>query len=821
MCKLVYDAFFVYCIAMSMPSYRQAFFNKKCSMLMQLQYMLKAGRMRYTMLRLKLKFMFKNKQTRLILLLTLTVSLLITLIGLFSYNNYRKGMDTELNTPNVELLQINLDVTNRAFRESDSKAVDLAFQPAVISYVQAMSSGMPPSSEQELSLLKALSSEEDIHSAYIISLQEEALLSSEEGYISRWSDAADQSWIPWIQEINSKPLLIERRWTGEAQTPGQVELLSLVRPIVDQGRIIGAVMVNMDYDRFFSKMYTHLPSHQYVFNLDHELIYPKLNTSVPLEDMQHVIRELDVNPFTYVEVDGLAYMANQTFSDVTGWRLVSLVPMDQMLKSVNLARNMMLFLSLLSIVVGCSAIYYYNYAALRPVRRIQQLLNPGERGSRQVNLYELEPIIGKWVGEYQMKSLVAERSLPELRSKYVQDILNKSIGLQEVRTKWQHYFQDWEEGPLSVLVLSIDRYWQWTNEYREEDQMLLKYALHNIILEMLMSSWRAVSIAAEKDHYVIVVQPREAEHAPSLLEDAQRMIVTVQEYLHVTISIGVGSPVADVYQINQSYEEAREALSYRLYEGYGTIMEYATLPYPTGEYPRSILDDSWRIGMNTSLKSGDMEACVSWIQQWAEYIRKNGIQPSVVYISADMLVQDLLKLTELQRIELPSELAHYSTNQVGTMTLSEIEIMLSQAAVYLSGHMTAHSESREYKLVQEMIQYMKDNLHLNIGLQNIADAVRMSISSVSSIFKEETGSTVYDYLTTLRIEKACELLQDSSLKIADIAGLVGYQNENSFIRTFRKQKSVTPGKYRETFKSSSGYADPPNADNAGVFDDQE
>ena len=155
------------------------------------------------------------------------------------------------------------------------------------------------------------------------------------------------------------------------------------------------------------------------------------------------------------------------------------------------------------------------------------------------------------------------------------------------------------------------------------------------------------------------------------------------------------------------------------------------------------------------------------------------------------------------------------------MTLSEIEIMLSQAAVYLSGHMTAHSESREYKLVQEMIQYMKENLHLNIGLQNIADAVRMSISSVSSIFKEEMGSTVYDYLTTLRIEKACELLQDSSLKIADIAGLVGYQNENSFIRTFRKQKSVTPGKYRETFKSSSGYADPPNADNAGFFDDQE
>jgi AraC-like DNA-binding protein len=65
--------------------------------------------------------------------------------------------------------------------------------------------------------------------------------------------------------------------------------------------------------------------------------------------------------------------------------------------------------------------------------------------------------------------------------------------------------------------------------------------------------------------------------------------------------------------------------------------------------------------------------------------------------------------------------------------------------------------------VQEMREYMENHLHLNIGLQEIADQVNMSVSSVSSMFKEETGSTVYDYLIGLRMEKACVLLHDTHL----------------------------------------------------------
>ncbi|MDQ0496021.1 AraC-like DNA-binding protein [Paenibacillus brasilensis] len=96
----------------------------------------------------------------------------------------------------------------------------------------------------------------------------------------------------------------------------------------------------------------------------------------------------------------------------------------------------------------------------------------------------------------------------------------------------------------------------------------------------------------------------------------------------------------------------------------------------------------------------------------------------------------------------------------------------------------------------------------------------MSVSSVSSMFKEETGSTVYDYLTGLRMKKACTLLCETQLKISEIADQVGYRNENSFIRVFCKHKQVTPGKFREISKCSNEYADRPKGQYAGVLEDK-
>lgn len=86
----------------------------------------------------------------------------------------------------------------------------------------------------------------------------------------------------------------------------------------------------------------------------------------------------------------------------------------------------------------------------------------------------------------------------------------------------------------------------------------------------------------------------------------------------------------------------------------------------------------------------------------------------------------------------------------------------------------------------------------SFSLQLVADKFGVSLSYLSQFFKEKTGSTVLDYITTLKMDKAKELLLSTSLPLKDIAEQVGYINVSSFIRRFKQVSGMTPGEYKKT-----------------------
>jgi YesN/AraC family two-component response regulator len=86
----------------------------------------------------------------------------------------------------------------------------------------------------------------------------------------------------------------------------------------------------------------------------------------------------------------------------------------------------------------------------------------------------------------------------------------------------------------------------------------------------------------------------------------------------------------------------------------------------------------------------------------------------------------------------------------------------------------------------------------NLGLAMIADRFRMTPQYVSTFFKKNQGQNLLDYMTRKRIDTAKGLMDNKDLTIAQIAQMVGYNNDVVFIRAFKKLEGVTPGKYRET-----------------------
>ncbi len=93
------------------------------------------------------------------------------------------------------------------------------------------------------------------------------------------------------------------------------------------------------------------------------------------------------------------------------------------------------------------------------------------------------------------------------------------------------------------------------------------------------------------------------------------------------------------------------------------------------------------------------------------------------------------------------------------------------------------------------IAIMEIHYSSDLNVADIAKEIGLERAYFSTLFKEKTGFSPHQYLTSLRIRKACELLENSTWKIADIAGMVGLDCRN-FARLFKQETGKTPHAYK-------------------------
>lgn len=99
-------------------------------------------------------------------------------------------------------------------------------------------------------------------------------------------------------------------------------------------------------------------------------------------------------------------------------------------------------------------------------------------------------------------------------------------------------------------------------------------------------------------------------------------------------------------------------------------------------------------------------------------------------------------------------------------------------------------------VVNNAIKYIEENYMMKIKLNDVADSVYVSQWHLSKLLNRYAGQSFSDILNNIRIEKAKELLKDPSLRIGDIADMVGFLDMAHFSRVFKKQTGVSANEYR-------------------------
>ncbi len=107
-----------------------------------------------------------------------------------------------------------------------------------------------------------------------------------------------------------------------------------------------------------------------------------------------------------------------------------------------------------------------------------------------------------------------------------------------------------------------------------------------------------------------------------------------------------------------------------------------------------------------------------------------------------------------------------------------------------------HAKAAQAKYIAGVMKYIENNYAEKISLQELARIALLSPNHLCKVFKEAAGITVSEYIQKLRLDKACRLLSDTDMTLAEIAVEVGYQDVGYLRRMFKKELGQTPSKYR-------------------------
>ena len=98
--------------------------------------------------------------------------------------------------------------------------------------------------------------------------------------------------------------------------------------------------------------------------------------------------------------------------------------------------------------------------------------------------------------------------------------------------------------------------------------------------------------------------------------------------------------------------------------------------------------------------------------------------------------------------------------------------------------------------LQLILNYCSSNFKDDITLENVAEAVHISKFHISHLINSKLGMNFNNYLNSIRINHACDLLNESNKKIADISEETGFGSIRSFNRAFKSVMNMTPAEYR-------------------------
>lgn len=330
-------------------------------------------------------------------------------------------------------------------------------------------------------------------------------------------------------------------------------------------------------------------------------------------------------------------------------------------------------------------------------------------------------------------------------------------------------------------------------------QYILQFAVCNIMSEIFTNCGCQVFAHEKKENQFIGILNTDTSLANHFLIEKTKYLVEVLKNIYdMQVFAGIGDEVGVSQDICVSYTQAQRSALQGLVLSDQKVGIHQKGKDSNGKL--QFLNEFQKNILEGYLKSQNQTGIQEFIKKILEECRKG----EVGYANIRILCFDIYMLVVkmLQEKGFHAEWAMGMFDEMEEkiekgVELSEVENFLTDNLTEISEQFDNHKKSGGKVLIEEIREYVDTHYSKDISLGSIAGKFYINASYLSQLFKKEMNTKFIDYITKIRLQKAIELLEKTSLTVNEIAEAVGYKDSRYFREIFVKHMGRTPSQFRK------------------------
>ena len=485
-----------------------------------------------------------------------------------------------------------------------------------------------------------------------------------------------------------------------------------------------------------------------------------------------------------VEILGKDYLVSQVSSEPFQWNFLALIPkqlISDKIRHIEFLMTCMCGIVMISGAVGIAFFMEHNYTPIKNLETISNDILKNEKDGNEINhvarvMKYLESQNQRLLMDQEIKnSAVRERFLIKLLS-----------GQYDGKEKIMEVAQKLE------ITFSKNRY-RVVIFYVHHLPSGLDQKIEDLYMETCPKDLEVFVRVQQEMQRILVIfgyQNGEEERIEKLTGD---LLEVMQCESNLKGIAAMGSYVETIVDISRSFQEAQEALEYKIILFEQRIIRYEEIALRQNQ----VVYNTQPRELASYIKNRNIEGLEGYLRSaLEEMVWKKGDLKQIQRQCSDF-IYTMEKVIHDVNCDFFVEKPMY-TDISEVLKYENVKEMMEIIRLISCDIIDHLNELEGTSVLNAMLFYVQEHcFSCDFSTTAMAEEFQMSLSYLSQYFKLHSGKNLSDYVSELKLDQAKKLLKETDEAIKDVAQAVGYYNVNSFNRRFKQMTGYTPGEYRK------------------------